>query len=413
MSSQKMFRAFCGGRGAGKTKVGTYDLLQRAWKGPKDRHYMVASPDYTMLEDGPIPTFKETIDQLSIPGKFKSSPRPTAVLGNGATILFRSMDDPEKRRGPNLSGVFLDEASLMAIEAFQLAIACLREGGDMGWLSACFTPKGKGHWTYKVFAEPDAEGRKPPNVDLFHSTTKQNVFIAETFEAAMRGQYDATFAEQELGGEFIDLEGTLFHPHLWPRWMDLGNAYKLGRQLVYASDVPIWITVDAASTDKKRSDFTAMMVGGITPEGDLIILEVVNAKWPLKRVIPELALLCQRWRPQLVGIESDNFQEALCTDCSRFQAIPEVFRLKTKGRTKRARATPAVVKAENGHVWLPQAKMPWMDQFAIQVSSFTGLDEREKDDMVDCMAYMVELGHSLGDGAAEDTMGLFVGGRQA
>jgi len=110
------------------------------------------------------------------------------TLGNGAEVLFRSVDDPERARGPNLSGAWLDEASLMDAEAYSIIIACLREGGEQGWLSATFTPKGKGHWTYDVF------GSQRPNSALFTARTVDNPFLPATFAETLRAQYPSQFA---------------------------------------------------------------------------------------------------------------------------------------------------------------------------------------------------------------------------
>src|SRR5262249_6672144 len=117
---------------------------------------------------------------------------------------FRSAQDPERLRGPNLSGVWLDEASLMRREAYDIAIACLRQNNKMGWLSATFTPKGKKHWTFDVF------GKETPDTFLVRSTTGQNPFLPPEFERAVRDQYTAALAAQELGGEFLDEAGYLF-----------------------------------------------------------------------------------------------------------------------------------------------------------------------------------------------------------
>src|SRR5690242_19387870 len=48
----------------------------------------------------------------------KLTPYPNVVLSTGATIRFQTAEDPEKMWGPNLSGVWLDEASLMHHQAY-------------------------------------------------------------------------------------------------------------------------------------------------------------------------------------------------------------------------------------------------------------------------------------------------------
>ena len=198
-ASTALYRGFVGGRGAGKSWIGAYDLIRRAKAG---RLYLVAAPTYKMLADSSMRAFRARAEELHyLQGVNRSS--MTATLGNGAQVLFRSTEDPDTLRGPNLSGAWFDEAGEMKEDAFLVAIACLREAGEQGWLSATFTPRGRSHWTYRVFGE----GRE--NTALFCAATRENPFNPAGFEDTLRGQYTSGFAAQELEGKFVDLGGTV------------------------------------------------------------------------------------------------------------------------------------------------------------------------------------------------------------
>lgn len=204
--SSALYRAFIGGRGSGKSWVACYDLIRRA---KRWRTYLLAAPTYPMLFDSELRTFINIARDLGVLLDIKTSPPARAVLTTGAEILFRSADDPERLRGPNLSGCVLMEAALMHRDAYDIAIACLREGGEQGWLSAVTTPRGPSHWTYDVFAT----GRT--DTELFRAPTGSNPFLPADFEATLRNQYGETnFARQELEGEFVQLEGAEF-PGEW------------------------------------------------------------------------------------------------------------------------------------------------------------------------------------------------------
>lgn len=209
--SKALFRGFVGGRGSGKSWAGAYDLIRRAKPG---RLYMVASPTYTVLQDTTWRTFHSIARQLQCLESSTKTP-PYVKLTTGAEILFRSAEDPEKLRGPNLSGLWLDEASLMAQEAYEIGIACLREAGEQGWLSATFTPKGLSHWTYEIFGSGDK-----PNTAIFHSRTGDNPFNPPEFHKTLSEQYSGLLARQELDGAFINVEGAewpaeFFGEHIW------------------------------------------------------------------------------------------------------------------------------------------------------------------------------------------------------
>lgn len=99
--STALYRGYVGGRGSGKSWVGAYDLIRRA---QRDRLYMVGAPTYQMLSDSTFRTFCGIARDLGVltADGIRRSP-PGATLTTGAEILFRSADDPERFRGPNLS----------------------------------------------------------------------------------------------------------------------------------------------------------------------------------------------------------------------------------------------------------------------------------------------------------------------
>lgn len=208
-ASAALYRGFVGGRGSGKSWVGAYDLIRRAKRG---RTYLVASPTGPMLEDTTLPTFRERAQALGVWGEYRAHPYPTVTLTTGATVRFRTAIDPERMRGPNLSGVWLDEASLMDEEAYRISIAALRECGEQGWLSATYTPKGPSHWTYARFASG------LPDTEEFRAPTRANPFNPPGFEDTLRRQYgDTQFARQELDGLYVSIEGAEF-PAEWFDW---------------------------------------------------------------------------------------------------------------------------------------------------------------------------------------------------
>lgn len=257
MDSPALFRGFVGGRGAGKSFVGAYDLVRRAKRG---RLYMAVAPTYPMLRDATLRGFLDVAGRVGLEVQLNKSAMSAELVGRGVEVLFRSADDPERLRGPNLSGCWIDEASLTVQDTYDIAIATLRERGEQGWLSATFTPKGKRHWTYETFAT----GR--PDTSLTHSTTADNPFLPESFERTVRQQYTAAFAAQELGGQFIDGGGTLFRRE----WFRLVDASP-----VQAARVRYW---DKAGTEG-GGDYTAGVLVARTPDGRYWVEDVVRGRW--------------------------------------------------------------------------------------------------------------------------------------
>jgi len=223
----------------------------------------VVAPTYPMLSDATFRALLGLGQELDLidPGEVKRSAPPSLRLRTGAEVLFRSGDEPDRLRGPNLSGVWLDEASLMPPEAFTVAIGRLREAGEQGWLTATFTPKGRRHWTYETFAT----GR--PDTALFRARTADNPFLPSGFDATVRRQYTGRLAAQELEGQFLDEAGALFQRH-WFGVVD--RAPSLVRR------VRAW---DLAATPKDEAkardpDWTAGVLLGRDAAGTFYVLDV-------------------------------------------------------------------------------------------------------------------------------------------
>lgn len=265
--SQALYTGYVGGRGSGKSWAGAYKMCRRAKRG---RTYLIASPTGVKLHDETFPTFRSIAQQLGIwnPKRVKLTPYPTVTLRTGAEIRFRTAEDPEKLRGPNLSGGWLDEGSLMDRSAFTVVIACLREGGELGWLDVTFTPKGRRHWTYQELAT----GK--PNTSIVHATTWENPFIHVDFAKNLESAYTRSEADQEIRGMFLDA-GDEFQviPEEWiraamARWKPEGFA---GRKLnAVGFDVAMGGECDNALAKRYGTWWAPIITlpGRQTPDGD-------------------------------------------------------------------------------------------------------------------------------------------------
>jgi predicted phage terminase large subunit-like protein len=163
---------------------------------------------------------------------------------------------------------------------------------------------------------------------------------------------------------------------------------------VLSRDCARFVTVDPAATEKDSSDFTAMLAAAVTPAGELLVLEVVRERLALDAIVPRLARLCRRWRPQWVGLEAVGFQGGLVLEAQKDRDVPTAVRLEPEGKGKLVRATPAVLLAEGGRLYLPDAA-PWLEDFEAELALFTGDDKRDAhDDQVDALAYAVLMARS-------------------
>lgn len=187
------FTGFIAGIGSGKTIAGAgkalYNLSRLPGRG------LVVAPTYPMLRDATLQTFLE----LTAPLEPHLAKGEMAVTVAGKEVLFRSADNPDRLRGPNLSWAWIDEAGLCPRRTWEIVIGRVRAYGLAGpcWLTG--TPKGR-NWLYELIG----------NLTLFRAATKDNPYLAPEFIESLEAAYHGKFARQELYGEFVGYEGLVY-----------------------------------------------------------------------------------------------------------------------------------------------------------------------------------------------------------
>ncbi len=326
--STALFRAFVGGRGAGKSYSGAYDMLRRVKPG---RSYLIGSPTGILMGDTTYPTFKKLAEELGVWQSVKLTPYPTATIRTQkgtCEVRFRTAEDPERMRGPNLSGVWLDEASIMPEEAYKINIAALRESGEQGWLSATFTPKGPTHWTYQTFAT----GR--PDTEMFRARTGENPFLPRDFEATLQGQYGETqFARQELGGEFVQIAGAEFPAEWfdWPGfWFDEFPEASTHRVVYLDPSKGVRDFAGDAKTGK-QPDWQAYVCAAVVQENqggqlkNIIYLDAHLNREAVPDMIARGLRLARDFNPQAVVFEDNGTMGFMAHEVRRQQAAADVL----------------------------------------------------------------------------------------
>ncbi len=363
IDSPALFRAFVGGRGTGKSKVGAFDLINRS---KANRLYLVAAPTYKVLKDATLRSFLEVATELEIPVRIYLTDM-RASLPLGVEVLFRSADEPDRLRGPNFSGAWLDEASLMAKACYEVVIACLREGGEQGWLTATFTPKGRLHWTYEVFAT----GR--PDTSIVKAGTKENPFLPESFTETLRRQYGSLLSQQELDGDFVEGGGLMFRRD----WFGIVEAAPADLQKVRS-----W---DLAATEQKDSndpDWTAGVLMGKHADGTFYIIDVRRARGTpraIEQLVRTTAEQDGKTTPIIMEQEPGASGVNLIDHYLRYVLSGYNFHGERPTGDKVTRAQPLSAQAEAGNVKLLRG--PWNKDFLDEAESFPS--DGVHDDQVD------------------------------
>lgn len=218
-------------------------------------------------------------------------------------------------------------------------------------------------------------------------------------------------------GEPEEAKGLHFQPSEWPRYTDVGDAWRVHTGLHWhnyrKADCAIIIALDWAQKGKKDSDKTAFVVAALTPDGLLLILSVFSKRLRYEENGPALAKWCRDWRPigdasLIVVGEDDMLSEAMVVECRRYRDIPEVRRIGIKGRGKLIRAQAGIIRSQNGLVLLPDPVKDWYEEMAEQLASFTG-EEGAEDDIADCFGILGRLADEFNPGEDQDDLSPVLG----
>ena len=329
----------------------------------------------------------------------------TWTFPSGATLTFGFLDGSQDRfryQSAEFQFVGFDELTQFSEQDYLYLFSRLRRLKNSQIpvrMRAATNPGGSGHaWVKKRFINPEAEtaGRT-----FVPAKLTDNPFIDQPTYKKSLENLDVFTRRQLLDGDWSEFEGNHFHPADWPTYQFVGDAYVLRpRRLLMPDQLWTFVVVDPATSAKTTADHTAMLVIGVTPWNDLLILDAVKRRMDLTEVIPALVQLCVKWRPAFAGLEEIGFTKLLTRDASRHPEIPPIRTLKPKGQGKLARAVSAIVKCERGEIHLPEYA-EWMDDFVSEVSAFTG-GKNESDDLTDCLAYAVLAAATFRSSAVTD-----------
>lgn len=196
---------FCGGLGSGKTHAGGIWASLMCLSYPKTRGLVTAN-SYSQLKKATLPKLFQILEEWGITYKYKSQDG-VVELSNGAIIYAISMEKYDLLRGIEVGWAWSDECAFYREEAYNVLIGRIRDSrGPCQWKGTT-TPNGF-NWLYKRFVEKPAPGSK-----VVYGKTLDNVLnLGGNYYEDLLNQYDTRLAQQELDGQFVNLNaGRVYH----------------------------------------------------------------------------------------------------------------------------------------------------------------------------------------------------------
>jgi phage terminase large subunit-like protein len=374
------------GRGAGKTRAAAETLAAWAWEEPGTR-WLVSAPTSGDLKgtcfEGDSGLLK-VIPSVLI-AKYNSSLHEIHLI-NGSFIKGIPASEPERFRGPQFHGGWLDE--LAAWEYLRESWDMIQFGIRLGThtkLICSTTPKPKDVVMELIEREGD-------DVTITRASTYSNIKnLAPSFQKQIL-QYEGTnLGRQEIHAEIIDPEeGGIVKRD----WFRLWPASKPFPRLEY-----IIQSYDCATSDKTHNDPTGSITLGVfKPEDGGMCVMILDCwqehlQYPDLRpkVIEEFETVYGEGKAKklvdLVLVEDKSAGISLIQDLQRAHLPVHAY---NPGRADKIQRLSIVANIKAGRVWVPESSnrkgfvRDWAEGMVSQICSFP--EGTVHDEFVDCIS---------------------------
>lgn len=218
------------GRQGGKTEWGVWRVLRRGALRPNGNS-LVLVPTYRM---GLVHSARLKRLAAHLRAEWKEQ-KQVLVMPNGHHVWLRSSDRPDAARGLTVDAtLWVDEAALVAEEAWQAALGCLVAARDPLVLVTT-TPKGKNNWVYRTWTKPGAM-----SVARFLFRSGDSPYATQDVIDMLRDTLGGGMSLQELEAVFTDDRSCPFPPELVERMLKptprRGERWSIGLDLAKEKD---------------------------------------------------------------------------------------------------------------------------------------------------------------------------------
>ncbi|WGS53566.1 terminase large subunit [Paraburkholderia sp. D15] len=209
--SEAQFPAFVGGFGAGKSDALVTRLMIKKLLYPQFNVGYFA-PTYDLISLIAWPKFEERLDAMKIRHKLNKADKELKV-GTGGSCIFRTLDDPNRIVGFEISDGGIDEFDTLeqkkAANAWRKCLARCRKkkpDGEKNTLAIATTPEGF-RFVYETWEKAPKTG-----YTLYRAPTSSNPFLPDGYIDQLREIYPANLLDAYLEGLFVNLTSGAVYP---------------------------------------------------------------------------------------------------------------------------------------------------------------------------------------------------------
>ncbi len=228
LTSKAKFPTMIGGIGSGKSFTGAAHVLQMTKANPYSTGFIGAN-SYKQLHDATLQTVFSFLDSNKIPFTYKQS-KGHLFLGP-KLFLCRTMENYDDFRGFEVSDYWVDEIGYAKKVAVQTLRGRLRHSRAQVFRGLGTTSPAGFNWLYEELVASPMKG-----AEMIRARTRDNIYLPSEYEEMLRETYDAKMVEQELEGEFVNLNALPTY-YSWHRGL-------IDPELDYLEGLPVYIGMD-------------------------------------------------------------------------------------------------------------------------------------------------------------------------
>lgn len=384
---QRLFRApwrtwlLLGGRGSGKTRSAAEWVRAEAESGRRRLAGLLGPTSDSVRRE--MVEGSSGLLAVAPPGnrpQYEPSTR-RVVYGNGCIVHLFSAEEPDRLRGPNLDGLWIDELAAMsnASECWDMAMMALRIPGPMGDAPCCVistTPKPLPILKQIMAASSTVVTRARTSDNAANLDASTLAYLTEKYGGSRLGR-------QELDAEVLeDLEGAL-----WSR--SLIDAARIKRGDAPDKYQRIVVAVDPPGGSSKTNAECGIVVAAKGADRSLYVLADLSG-----RMSPE------KWGRTVVGayksyradkiVAEQNFGGAMVESTIRSVDQYAPVKMVVASRGKQLRAEPIASLYEQHRVHHVGELPTLEDQMCTWDLQATGPSPDRLDALVWCLTELSE-----------------------
>jgi len=309
-----------------------------------------------------------------------------------ALLEFKTADDPQSLRGAGLDLLWIDEAAFVRTdEAWTVVYPALSD--KQGGVITTTTPAGR-NWFYD-FAFGPAALEDANHSSVMYRSVDNTHFKAEEWQYARTHMHPMLFS-QEYMASFDAFQGVELMGE-WLHYYVIGQASAQGDDIILPKSkdgkLPLrtFIGVDPAISLADKADRFAMALIGVDDATGLAyLLDLYAGKIPFPEQIKMIQTWHLKYRPYVIGIESNAYQAALSQMASQLPGMPPIQEVTAKGK-KAQRILRMAPLFQLGRVRIHRTQMDFIAEWVGFDSTLTN----GKDDTLDAVQIALRCAGAL------------------